>query len=137
MRSAARKNSSRTSKKLYWDGEDNLGTVVFDVASLEESLERARAAFRGEPQGSHISFASAEQLFSIMTPKRLAMVRTMAGAGPLSIREVARRLGRDVKAVHSDVHALLRCGVLSRTREGQVIFPFNAVHVNVMIEAAA
>ena len=60
----------------------------------------------------------------------------MAGAGPVSIREVARRVGRDVKGVHSDVAALLKCGVLTRTREGKIIFPFNAIHVDVMIKAA-
>jgi len=60
----------------------------------------------------------------------------MAGAGPVSIREVARRVGRDVKGVHSDVAALLKYGVLTRTREGKIIFPFSAIHVDVMIKAA-
>lgn len=137
MSSRTRKNSLQTSETLFWDGEDNLGTVVFGVSSMEDSMRRADAAFRGEAQGSHIDFESPEQLFSVMTAKRWALVRAMAGAGPLSIREVARRVGRDVKAVHSDVHALLGCGVLSRTREGKVVFPFNAVHIDVMINAAA
>ena len=47
----------------------------------------------------------------------------MTGAGPLAIRETARRVGRDVKAVHGDVHALLSAGILRKTSDGQVEFP--------------
>jgi predicted transcriptional regulator len=53
-----------------------------------------------------------------------------------AIREVARRVGRDVKAVHGDIVALLDAGVLSRATEGGVVFPFEAVKVEFMLEAA-
>jgi len=46
----------------------------------------------------------------------------MAGAGTLAIREVARRVERDVKAVHGDIHALLNAGILKKVDSG-VIFP--------------
>ena len=46
------------------------------------------------------------------------------------------RVGRDVKAVHGDVVALLNAGVLSRAAEGGVVFPFEAVKVEFMLEAA-
>jgi predicted transcriptional regulator len=122
---------------LFWDGEDNLGTVTFGVGSFDDALGRARAAFRGTPQASRIDFPSFKDLFAIMTLKRWDIVHAMAGAGPMSIREVARRVGRDVKGVHTDVTALLSSGVVSRTREGQVIFPFNAVRVDARMETAA
>jgi hypothetical protein len=41
-----------------------------------------------------------------------------------------------VKAVHSDVTALLLAGVLNRTESGQIEFPYEAVKVEFMIEAA-
>ena len=110
-------------------------TVTFGIASQEVVSRRARAAFRGEAQGAHISFASPELLFSLMTAKRWQIVRAMAGAGPLSIREVARRVGRDVKAVHGDVQALLVAGILQKT-DGYVVFPYEAVHVDVLVKAA-
>jgi len=53
----------------------------------------------------------------------------MTGAGALTIREVARRVGRDVKAVHGDVHALLAAGLVDRTDDGRVVFPYDAVRV--------
>jgi predicted transcriptional regulator len=61
---------------------------------------------------------------------------TMAGAGPVTIREAARRLSRDVKAVHGDVHALLDAGIMQRTADGRVVFPFDAIRVDVMLHAA-
>jgi predicted transcriptional regulator len=45
-------------------------------------------------------------------------------------------VNRDVKAVHGDVHALLDAGILQRTASGRVVFPFDAIHVDVMLRAA-
>lgn len=53
----------------------------------------------------------------------------------MSIREAARRVGRDVKAVHGDVTALLNAGVLRRTEDG-IEFPYDAVHVDFVLKAA-
>jgi len=48
----------------------------------------------------------------VLTAKRWELVKVLCGAGPVSIREAARRVDRDVKAVHSDVTALLNAGLL-------------------------
>lgn len=62
--------------------------------------------------------------------------KAMCGAGPISIREAARRVERDVKAVHSDITALLNAGVLDRVEDGRVVFPFEAVKVEFLLHAA-
>ena len=54
----------------------------------------------------------------------------------MSLREVARRVGRDVKSVHSDMHVLLDAGVLRRTDAGEIEFPYDAVHVELTLRAA-
>lgn len=54
----------------------------------------------------------------------------------MTLREAARRVGRDVKAVHGDVHALLAAGVLRRSEDGKIEFPFDAVHVDFVLKAA-
>lgn len=61
----------------------------------------------------------------------------MTGQGPLGLREIARRVNRDVKAVHDDVHALLDAGVLDRTEDGQFVFSYDAVRVDFTISTAA
>ena len=47
--------------------------------------------------------------------------------------EAARRAGRDIKAVHGDIQCLLKAGILEKTDEGKVVFPFDAVHVDFML----
>lgn len=110
-------------------------TVTIGVASPDQTRQRLRAAFHGKPQGNHISFASFELLWKLLTPKRMQIVHTLAGSGTLSIREVARRVDRDVRAVHADVTALIKAGVVRRTDDG-IAFPYDAVHVDFTLKAA-
>ena len=49
------------------------------------------------------------------------------------MRAAARAVGRDVKAVHGDLQALIGAGVVSRTDEGKIVFPFDAVHIDFML----
>jgi predicted transcriptional regulator len=44
--------------------------------------------------------------------------------------------GRDVKAVHGDVTALLHAGVLDRAEGGGIVFPYEAVKIEFMLQAA-
>ena len=102
-------------------------TVTLEVATLNAVKSRAQAAFTGRKQGARISFDTPELLFQVMTAKRWELLRTMTGAGRCSIREAARRVDRDVKGVHGDVHALLNAGILQKTEDSLIIFPFDAV----------
>lgn len=111
-------------------------TVTLGVSSIEETMRQAEAAFRGEPQGEFISFASVDLLWKVLTPRRWDLLKAMTGQGPMTIREAARRVGRDVKAVHGDVHTLLNAGVLDRTEDGRVAFPYDAVRVEFELKAA-
>ncbi|MFZ0839644.1 MAG: transcriptional regulator [Xanthobacteraceae bacterium] len=111
-------------------------TVTLHVADLDDVKRRARDAFKGKKQGSRISFATPELLFRLLTAKRWELIRALSGAGSVTIREAARRVDRDVKAVHSDVHALLKAGVLQKTEKGLVVFPFDAVRVDLVLRAA-
>jgi hypothetical protein len=43
---------------------------------------------------------------------------------------------RDVKAVHGDITALLAAGILDRTAAGEIEFPFDAVKVEFLLQAA-
>jgi predicted transcriptional regulator len=112
-------------------------TVTLSVASREGLAQRALAAFGGKMQGSHISFASADLLWQTLTRKRWELLQAMTGAGPMSIREAARRVARDVKAVHSDISALIAAGIVERTEEGSVVFPYDGVHVDFVFGRAA
>jgi predicted transcriptional regulator len=111
-------------------------TVTLEVSSREEVSRRFLSAFEGQPQGEFISFETPALLFKVLTQKRWELLSVMTGAGPMTLREVARRAGRDVKAVHGDVHALLNVGILQKTEDGRIVFPFDAVRVNFVLQAA-
>ena len=112
-------------------------TVTLDVSSRENTNRRFLNACEGESQGDFISFESPALLFKVLSGKRWDVLNLMTGSGAMTIRELARRLGRDVKAVHGDVHALLHAGILQKTDTGQIVFPFDALHVDFMLKEAA
>ncbi|HKX10216.1 MAG TPA: transcriptional regulator [Stellaceae bacterium] len=111
-------------------------TVTIGISPQEDTKKRLLRAFQGKKQGAFISFASAELLWKVITPKRWEVLRAMTGAGPVAIREIARRVDRDVKSVHGDVRALVEAGVLDRVRGGHVVFPYDEVHVDFVLRAA-
>lgn len=115
-----------------------MNMVVLEVRSLAETLaDAARAMKTGRAdREARIAFATPELLWQVLTAKRWELLKALCGAGPVSIREAARRVGRDVKAVHGDVTALLNAGVLSRAANGRVEFPFGAVKVEFVLQAA-
>ncbi|HZP92888.1 MAG TPA: hypothetical protein VFB20_08410 [Burkholderiales bacterium] len=111
-------------------------TVTLSVSDRQTVKQRALDAMSGKRRGAHISFASADLLWKVLTAKRWELLKAMAGGGAMTLREAARRTGRDVKAVHGDVHALLAAGVLRKTADGKIEFPFDAVHVDFVLKAA-
>ena len=113
-----------------------MNTVTLEIRPLTETLQDFADTWKsGKPSGPRISFESPELLWQVLTAKRWQILKIMAGAGSLAMREVARRVERDVKAVHGDIHALLDAGILRKDESG-VIFPYDAIHVNFMLEAA-
>ena len=113
-------------------------TVTLDVRSPSIAMADFSHAWKGgkAQRSARISFAAPELLWQVLTAKRWELIKALCGAGPVSIREAARRVNRDVKAVHGDITALLAAGVLSRAEGGGVEFPFEAVKVEFLLQAA-
>ncbi len=114
-------------------------TVILDVPPLAIRWRISSMPGRpASPKSARISFASAgpELLWHVLTAKRWELLKALCGAGPVSIREAARRVGRDVKAVHGDVTALVNAGLLDRTENARIVFPFDAVTVEFTLQAA-
>lgn len=100
--------------------------------------EAAKLALAGKPVAATptLNFTSYDDMHRVLAPSRLAIVRALAGQGALSIREVARRVGRDVQAVHRDVTTLANAGVIDRTEKG-IEFPYGSIHFEFDVSAAA
>jgi predicted transcriptional regulator len=112
-------------------------TVTIDVRPLSDTLGDFTQAWQsGKHSAPRVSFESPALLFKVLSGKRWELLNAMTGAAAMSIREAARRVERDVKAVHGDVTALLNAGLLSKTDDGMIVFPYDAIHVDFMLKAA-
>jgi predicted transcriptional regulator len=93
-----------------------------------------KASARGY-QGEVLNFETAGSFFGKLTERRWALVHALQGQGPLSVRELARRVARDVRRVHDDVEVLAELGLFERTESGGVVCPFQAVHIDMRLTA--
>jgi len=116
-----------------------MDTVILDVRGDREFFEDFARAWKtgAAARAARISFATPELLWKVLTAKRWEILKAMTGAGSLGVRELARRVGRDVKGVHTDVTALLQAGVIERTEGGKLLFPYQHVEVRFKLDAAA
>jgi len=105
-----------------------------DPAQLRERVLQAWQSGEPEP-AARLDFANLDEAFKILSPKRRAILEIMAGGENFSIREIARRLNRDVRAVHSDTQILLRNGVLDRTAQNRLTLPYSTIKFDFSIQA--
>ena len=110
--------------------------VTLEVASRDAVNRRFRNALAGKAQGTRLSFKSPALLIKVLSGRRWDLLQVMAGAGSMTIREAARRMERDVKGVHTDVHTLLAAGLLQKTDDDRIVFPYDAIHVDFTLRAA-
>lgn len=113
-------------------------TVILDVRRPEAALQDFVSVWKtGKAQkAARISFATPELLWKVLTAKRWELLKALCGAGPVTVREAAKRVNRDIKAVHSDLTALRKAGVIDRTDTGRVEFPYESIKVEFMLQAA-
>jgi predicted transcriptional regulator len=103
-------------------------------AALRQAGRRATAR---SYQGEVLNFESPGAFFGRMSERRWALVRALQGQGEISLRELARRVERDVKRVHEDVQELIELGLVERGESGGVVCPFSSVHIDMELRAVA
>jgi predicted transcriptional regulator len=103
----------------------DLNTVKVVVGTtLREQLRGVADAWkraeRGEPGVRHhvVAFESWDALREVLTAERLRLLRHLRAHPARSVRALAVALRRDYRNVHGDVAALLRAGLVERSREG-------------------
>ena len=116
--------------------EVRMCTVTLTLSSREETNRRFLQSFEGESQGNLLIFESPSLLFTLLTAERWDLLKMMTGAGAITVREAAERVGKDIRAVQDDVEALLMAGILQKSGSDEIEFPFDAVHVDFMLKAA-
>ncbi|MBV8032287.1 MAG: hypothetical protein JO035_12330 [Betaproteobacteria bacterium] len=96
------------------------------VAPPRDALDRFEAAWNRLAEGRKLAplrVLSLEDLPAFtkaLTPARWALLKDLKEKGACSIYELAKRLGRDYKNVHTDVAALSRMDLVGKDARGRV-----------------
>ena len=106
-------------------------------ALREAGAAAAKGMKRGTYQGETLNFETPSAFFSRLTSNRWAMLTELQGAGNVGVRELARRLGRDVKRVHDDATALVELGLIQRSETGALSCPYVDIHVDMHVSRLA
>ena len=103
------------------------------IGDARDALDRFEAAWNRRTEGRKagslnvLSMEGLPMLLRTLTPARWQLLERLRGAGPLSIYELAKRLQRDYKNVHTDVTALVRIGLIERGEDGRFSVPWDVV----------
>ncbi len=110
--------------------------AIIGVQSLDgfflEGRDFARRVDAGEKMHEadfELSFATPAQLVSELLPKRMDLLRALKNAGPLSIRALAKLLGRNYSNVHADVRRLIEHRLMEKDAGDHVLVPWDDVVV--------
>ena len=106
-------------------------------AAIHDVMARAETGLKqGTYMGETLNFETPGAFFSRLTANRWAMLSALQGAGNVGVRELARRLGRDVKRVHEDAAALVELGLVEKADNGALSCPYADIHVDMHVAAA-
>jgi predicted transcriptional regulator len=94
------------------------------VGPPRDALDRFEAAWNRVAEGRPatplrvLTLRDLPLLFRTLTPARWQLVERLAKEGPLSVYQLAKRLQRDYKNVHTDVAQLVTLGLIERRTDG-------------------
>jgi predicted transcriptional regulator len=96
------------------------------LGAAGDALDRFEAAWNRVQEGRAmrpleiLSFEDLPLLLRTLSPARWVLLRNLHEKGSCSIYELARRLERDYKNVHTDVTQLAAIGLVERQADGRV-----------------
>ena len=83
-----------------------------------------------------LNFATASQLFTELTPKRLELLDTLKRTGPQSVYRLAKTLRRNYSNVHSSVVGLMELGLIAKDADDKVYVPWDDVEIHVSLSGS-
>jgi predicted transcriptional regulator len=111
--------------------------------TLQQAGKRAANAMRAAAAGKAvtpyfgISFQQVGQMLATFTPKRWELIAALREAGPMTVAELARYLGRNYKNVHADVQQLIEWMAVERGDDGRVSVPWSEIVVDMKLPERA
>jgi predicted transcriptional regulator len=114
-------------------------TLELRVGAAGDALDRFEAAWNRVTEGRKpaplrvLTLQDLPLLLRTLTPARWALLEHLRGAAPCSIYELAKRLGRDYKNVHTDVSRLADLGLIERRPDGLVSTAWDVVRAELRL----
>ena len=107
------------------------------AATAKEFIDAWKLAERGEKvqEKNRLHFEDIEVLLKTLTPGRWALLKNLHATGPMSIRGLAKDLGRDYKNVYTDVRCLENIGLIGRTKNDRIKVPWDIVEARLLLAA--
>ena len=96
------------------------------VGPPADALDRFEAAWNRVAEGRKVaplrilSLQDLPLILKTMTPARWQLIERLKREGTVSIYELAKRLQRNYKNVHTDVTALIRLGLVERSGKAEI-----------------
>lgn len=113
-------------------------TSASEEAHRRDALDRLDRFEAGEEVPRVVNFQDPSDLRSLLTDRRVELLRSVMADPPDSIRGLAKRLDRDVKSVHDDLTVLAEYDVVrfeSNGRAKRVVVPYDTIEVSLEISA--
>ncbi len=106
--------------------------VAQDAIHAWKRAERNKAV---ELPVDRIYFPNEDMLFRTLSTKRRELLRFLRHAGPLSIKQLAEKLDRDYKNVHSDVQLLNKIGLIEFNSSDKAFVPWDNISLEIALAA--
>jgi len=109
------------------------------IGPAADALDRFEAAWNRVAEGRAIkrlevlSFPDLPLLLKTLSPARWALLERLRADGPVSIYELAKRLARDYKNVHTDVTQLAAIGLIERRADGRIAVPWDLLRAELRL----
>ena len=123
-------------------------TLIVTVESIGTVQQRTRDAFKqaldddtpAEDAPRRLSFETTDQLAQVFTPRAIDLLQAIAEGEPVSIREAARLVDRDIKQVSENLERLEDYGVVELVDEGRAkrpVVPYDEIDIQLPLRDAA
>lgn len=99
------------------------------VKEIIETCERIERGLPVTPADTELGFSDAAHMLSTLSKKRMELLMYLHEHGHLTIRQLAKNLGRDYSVVHGDVKLLLELGLLATDKEKKIHVPWDELAI--------
>ena len=109
------------------------------VGPAGDALDRFEAAWNRAARGRGVrtlhvlSFVDLPLLLKTLSPARLELLQKLREAGPVSIYELAKRLQRNYKNVHTDVTQLATLGLIEKGNDNRITAPWDLLRAELSL----